>query len=827
MKEIFSKEIELSHNLNSQAERFQHFTSILRSILQAAMICSSEIAMRMTSMSEDDPRVNDFAQRFHQPSDGLPIEALDVLIPIIRSNVSKKYMTGWFEKSADFPDLEPLAPKLIKWVEFRNKRSAHGVVDLRDIETWCETLESLARDCLSVFSPFLPKVEVDDTLLVEVGDTQITLETPLVFNKSALVINKVVCRKSIWKMQCQYLSWSNAADLTLDLGQKNIFSSGHASDEKFRLSEIDFIATKKSIINNIPVRQTNTFVGRTKEIAKLQKWMKDIDDSRYCLIYGDGGFGKTTLALEFFNRLLDGSLEDLEHLPTLISYYTAKKTKWTEDGLTHFKGISDAVEDSVRELLYFIYPVLGKEWYKVQGEALVDKIVGEFSTLGLNRNDILLILDNTETLATSAKQVEELSEFLMLVGKKIGRVLITSRRREFLPATPVPVDALAEDEAASLMLRLGEEYGARSITQAGEARRRSACRQLSCKPLLIDTLVKYIARSSTGIQDGLDQILKKTSDELLEFLYEDAWLRINELAREVFLVIANIANPIDGDCIGDACREIGIQHTEFQSSLDETYFATITDRGEDYDLEVVDLAREFFRKKLNKYNSNDIDRITGIASKVDRLASDRHSAEEQYKQDRVADAFRSSFAKAAKVAALKRDYPAARENFELAILDEPMNASLRERYASFLLRDMQLPLDAKPVAEKAVELDSKNGDASFTLALILYRLNDIKEGDKAIDNALINGKHKALCALRQAIARYHYARRTPYAKDTSRYLNEAEFLLESFLKHSDTRDMYYRKNQEEAFKYIRLVQALRASISRRDFTSEGAAGSVS
>lgn len=825
MKEIFNTEIELSHRLDTQAERFQHFTSILRSILQAATICSSEIALRMTSVGEDDPRVKEFIQRFHQPSDGLPIEALDVLIPIIRSNVSKKYMAGWFETTADFPDREPLAPKLIKWVEFRNKRPAHGVVDLRDIETWCETLESLARDCLSVFSPFLPKIEADDTLRVEVGDTQLTLETPIAFNRSALVINKVVCRKGIWKMQCQYLSWSNAADLTLDLGQNNIFSSAPGSDEKFRLSDIQLLTEKKSIINNIPVRQTNTFVGRTKEIAKIQKWMKEIDDSRYCLIYGDGGFGKTTLALEFFNRLLDGNIENIDYLPTLISYYTAKKTKWTEDGLTHFKGISDAVEDSVRELLYFIHPVLGKEWYRVQGEALVDKIVGEFSALGLNRNDILLILDNTETLATSAKQVEELSEFLMLVGKKIGRVLITSRRREFLPATPVPVDALAEDEAASLMLRLGEEYGARSIVQASEARRRSACKQLSYKPLLIDTLVKYIARSSSGVQDGLDQILRKTSDELLEFLYEDAWLRINELAREVFLVIVNVVNPIDGDCVGDACREVGIQHTEFQSSLDETYFATITDRGEDYDLEIADLAREFFRKKLNKYTAGEIDRITGIASKIDRLASDRHRAEEEYKQDRVADAFRSSFAKAAKVAALKRDFPAARENFELAILDEPMNASLRERYASFLLREMQLPLDAKPVAEKAVDLDSKNGDAAFTLALILYRLNDIKEGDKAIQNAIKNGKQKALCGLRQAMARYHYARRTPYARDTGRFLNEAEFLLESFLKHCDIKDSYYKKNQEEAFKYIRLVQSLRASISRRDFTSEGAAGS--
>ncbi|WP_155628436.1 AAA family ATPase [Burkholderia territorii] len=827
MKEIYLAEIEVAAKLGSKAERFQYFTSILRSMLQAAAIFSFEIVNRLTPASEDDPRLGQLIQRFHQPSDGLPLEALDVLIPIIRSYVSKTFMNGWFEKGFTSSDGQALAVDLLKFVEFRNKRPAHGVLDQNDIDTWCEKLESLTNNCLKVFSPHLPKSERDGGLRTNVGDAQLVVETPLICNGAALVINKITCRKGIWRMHCQYLSWINAAELTLDIGEYNLFSSTKKPNEKFTVSDIFFDSGKESVINNIPVRQTNTFVGRTKEIKKLEVWLDDIEDSRYCLIYGDGGFGKTTLALEFFNRLLDGTLGRPKHLPTLISYYTAKKTKWTEDGLTHFKGISDAMEDSVRELLYFIYPVLEKEWHTKDGVALIDKIAGEFSTLGLTRNDILLILDNTETLATSAKQVEELSEFLALVGKKIGRVVVTSRRREFLPATPIAIDALGEDEAASLILKLAEEYGAKSIVQAGESRRRNACKQLSYKPLLIDTLVKYIARSSSGIQDGLDQILKKTSDELLEFLYEDAWLRINELAREVFLVIIGVTNPIDGRCVGEACREIGIQHTEFQSSLDETYFATITDRGENYDLEIADLAKEFFRKKLKKYSTDDIDRLSAIASKIDKQVSDRQRAEQEYKLDRVADAYRSSLAKAAKVATLKGDFQGAKENFELAILEEPMNAALRERYASFLMRECQAPLEARPVAEKATELDPKSADAAFTLGLICYRLDDIKEGDKAIEVARDNGKHDALCALRKAIARYHSARRAPYARETNRFLKEAEFFLEFYLKHADTKDMYYRKNKEEAYRYLELVRSLRASINRRDFLSQDAAGAAS
>jgi hypothetical protein len=823
MRKIYSKEIIFAGRLESKAERFQYFTSILRSILQSATVCSFEIVIKMTPAGDEDPRVADLIQRFRQPSDGLPLEALDILIPIVRSYVSKTFMTGWFEKGFISSNDEGLASNLMQFIEFRNKRPAHGVLDQNDIKSWCEKLELLAKDCLEIFSPHLPDVENNGSLKVSVGDLQLTLETPLVFNNSALVINKINSRKAIWRMYCQCLSWENASEITLDVGEHNLFSSVKKPLDKFVATDVIFDLNKVSIINNIPVRQTNTFVGRAKEIKKLAVWLDDTEDSRYCLIYGDGGFGKTTLTLEFFNKLLDGSLSQPKYLPTLISYYTAKKTKWTENGLTHFKGISDAMEDSVRELLYFIYPVLGKEWYKVSGLSLVDKIAGEMSTMGLTRNDVLLILDNTETLATSAKQVEELSDFLTLVGKKIGRVVVTSRRREFLPATPISIDALEEDEAASLILKLAEEYGAKSIMQASESRRRSTCKQLSYKPLLIDTLVKYIARSNSGIQEGLDQILRKTSDELLEFLYEDAWLRINELAREVFMVIINVTNPLDGRCIGDTCREIGIQHTEFQSSLDETYFATITDRGENYDLEIAELAKEFFRKKVGKYSSGDLDRLSAIALKIDKQASDRHKAEEEYKLDRVADAYRSSMAKSAKVAALKGDFKDAQEFFELAILEEPMNAALRERFASFLMRDLQSPLLAKPVAEKAMELDPKSADAAFTLALICFRLDNVKAGDKAIEIARKNGKYDALCALQQAIARYHSGRRAPYARDTNKFLKEAEFFLEYFLKHGDTKDMYYRKNKEETYKYLRLVQGLRASINRRDFQAQNAA----
>ncbi|CAB3810210.1 hypothetical protein LMG28614_07229 [Paraburkholderia ultramafica] len=820
MYKIYEAQLHEATFSQSDSQKLSYLSSVMRSLLQSLALSTFEIALRMTPAKDDNTVIRGLLDRFAQPADGLPLEALDVLIPIVRSNVAKTYMVGWFEKSAHSD--HPIVSQLLEWIEFRNRKPAHGVLDAKTTAHWADRLDKLIRCVLTAFSSALPKVQHDGTPTLDVAGSPLPLSTLLVVSGHAIVISKVVSRKGIWKIHGQLLSWTDAREITLDLGSANIFAVDDTPVEKFRLAELTVSEKSTSIFHNVPVRQTDTFVGRKKELDKLEKWIEDVVDSRMCLVHGDGGFGKTTLALQFFNNLIEGKLADSVTLPSVICFYTAKKTRWTDDGLVHFKGISDAMEDGVRELLYLFYPVLGKEWYKASGDALIDKIEGEFVRQGFSRNDVLLIIDNTETLATSQLDAEELGDFLTMVGKKLGRVVITSRRRELLNATPISVSSLSEDEALLLVQRLGSEYKAQAILQAGEPRLRAACKQLMYKPLLIDTLVRYIARSSTGLQNGLDQILKKTNDQLLEFLYEDAWVRMNELVREVFMVLVSLASPINGKCIGDACTEVGVQHTEFQGSLDETYFASVIDHGETYDLEIVDLAKEFFRQKKHRAPEATRERLDNIAFMVDKLETDRRKIEMQYKQDRVADGFRSEFAKAAKIAGMKHDYKTAGENFELALLDEPFNASLRERYASFLFRTLNRSQVARDHALEATRLDPQNGDAWLTFGLIEYKLRNLIGGDEAVDKAAQNGKSESLCLLQKAIARYHHVRREPYSKAAMRMLKEAETMIERGIRLADPKDFYYRKNVQTSDKYLGLIQSLISQINRRTITSENA-----
>ncbi|WP_267269808.1 tetratricopeptide repeat protein [Pseudomonas protegens] len=810
MKKIYQAQLKQASTLKSESDKLLHLTSIIRSLLQTVAITSLEIIRELTPFTECDVDIDYYTQRLTHPSDGLPIEILDQAIPIIRSFVQADYMNGWFEKT----EHPPFSKELLLWVEFRNKRSSHGVLDEKEINFWSTQINHLITRALIIFDDALPEADTLERLTLK--EKNLTFDTPLVRNNHAIVIIEVFSRKGVWKLKGQILSWTAAKEFTIDLSNNNIFIPQRTSQlSRFLLKDIEHNNKKISLFHNIPIRQTNTFEGRKKELSTLKEWLEDSEDSRFCLIFGDGGFGKTTLALEFLNTLLDGDLETSAELPSIISFHTAKMTKWTDNGITHFKGISNAMEDCVRELMYCLYPVLGKDWYKIEGTALIDKAATELKEQGFCRDDILLVLDNTETLATAHHEIEELADFFKKVGKRIGRVIITSRRREFLPATPIQVSELPEEEALRLIKRLGSEYRATALNDAGDSRLKKVCKKLSSKPLLIDALVKYIARSNCSIDSALDQMLRKSNDELLEFLYEDAWQRMSESQKEVFLVVVSVACPLDGFAIGIACQEVGIQHAIFQSGLDETYFATQTSYENTYELEIVELARRFFLHKLSRTNDEEKEKIKLYARKVDQHAIEREKIEREYKSDRVADAFRSEYAKAAKIATDKGDLSEAIAMFNLAVQAEPLNAALHDRYAFFLLNRTNDIIQAKFYAEKATKYDSNSPDAHLTLALIHYKEGNIKSGDIAIELAKKNGKPESLCLLRMAIARYHFAKNQANPKEATTNIDDALVLLRRAQKIISPSEKYYKKNSNEIIKYQTMSQKLLHSLKSR------------
>ncbi|WP_233979662.1 hypothetical protein [Pectobacterium versatile] len=784
--------------MNNNSERLLYLTSVLRSLLQTSVISSFEIANNLTPRDEVD--LLELTDRFCKPSDGLPLQIIDTLVPIIRGYAAKDFLHGWFESAKEIET--PLSKQLLNWVEFRNKRSGHGVLDTKKTNEWSEKTANIIKACLIVFSDILPEVSNDGggiLPLKKFSETKITI--PIYYKNNAIVILAIIVRKGTWKLKGQLLSCENADEFTVNLEGTNIFNNdGIKSISKYDL--VDIVSNNKnySFFHNIPVRQTDIFEGRKTELKLLQEWIDD-EDSRYCLVFGDGGYGKTTLVLEMMNLFLESQYDFNEPLPTIISYHTAKLTRWTDQGLVHLTGALPVMDECLRELVRCFYPVLSQDWYTVSGRQLVDKTVSVLKENKLTRNDVLLIIDNTETLATNAQEVKDLGAFFKTIGKLIGRVIITSRRREFIEATPIAIEGLSEIEGVTLMKRLADEFSARPILQAGEAKLRKVSAQLMHKPILLEALVKYVARGSHGIDIAMDTVFKKSNEDLLEFLYEDAWQRMNQLQKEMFLTLIHLSSPLNQNTISRTCQEIGIQHTEFQEGLEETHFAVLTDYGRTYTIELVDLSKRFFFQQFGKLSLNDKQKLKNIAESVDSYAAAREIIEKEYKTDRIAEAFRCEYAKAAKVYVDKGDVSNAISMYELAIEEDPVNSSLHDRFSWFLLNKTTDYEYAKKISEKSVELDKNNCDAIVGLALVHYRLGNIIDGDKYIDQAQEAGRSLSFCMLRKAIARYYQANEEEAIDRKIQLLETTLDLLEQAeRKHTNGRG-YDAKNKKDIQRY--------------------------
>lgn len=802
MKNIYKKHLDISVGMKNDSERLTYLTSVLRSLLQAAVISTFEITKSLTPSDEVD--LSELVNRFCNPSDGLPLQIIDELTPIIRGYFLKDYFLGWFEVTGKIKS--PLSKQLISWVAFRNKRPGHGVLDSKNAHEWSTKTQSLIKDCLIVFSDVLPEISGEGELLPLKKFEGLQIKTPIYRNNKAIVILGVIVRKGIWKLKGQLLSQEEADDFTVILGEDNIFNSyGIRPIGEYKLTDIISKNKNHSVFHNIPVRQTDTFEGRKVELKQLQEWIDD-EDSRYCLIYGDGGYGKTTLVLEMLNLFLESQYDFNEPLPSIISYHTAKMTRWTEEGLIYLTGMPPVMDECLRELIRCIHPVLGAEWYSISGRQLIDKTVGVLRDNKFTRDDILLIIDNTETLATSPQEVKDLGAFFKTVGKLIGRVIITSRRREFIEATPIVIEGLSEIEGVNLMRRLADEFSARPIQQAGEAKLRKISVQLMHKPILLEALVKYVARGASGIDAAIETVFKKSNEDLLEFLYEDAWQRMSHLQKEVFLTLIHVSSPLDQNTISRTCQEIGIQHTEFQGGLEETHFAVLTDYGRTYTIELVDLSKRFFLQQFGKLENTEKARLKAIASSVDNYAAEREKIDKEYKTDRVAEAFRSEYAKAAKVYADKGDISNAIEMYELAIEDDPINSSLHDRYSWLLLNKTTNFEYARIISEKAVTLDENNCDAIVGLALVYYRLGNISEGDKYIDRAGQVGRSFSFCQLRKAIARYYQSKNEGVVDKEIGLLESSLELLEQAEKNNSRSNGYDAKNQRDIQRYLDLTR---------------------
>lgn len=546
MRTIYKRQVDGLKDIPDPGHRFNYTFAIERSILQCAALAALEYFAR-AFRGLATYNVVELAREMLSPGDSTPIDTLDRLIPLFRQSGWSACANGWFEP---FPldarllisaqqNYTPLVRTLGEWVRFRNDRSGHGVADAQTIASKLEWLEGVATSTLQVLNDLIPIATSDgQALAISAPEGEISIESLKIITGKAIVIRRINKTSDSWKLRYQTLDQETSSEGYYLLPNSTPLLTLQAGlGLRYGQRSVAFTDSIWRPLVLLPDRQTTVFEGRSEERMGLLDWYDDLD-SRACLVFGDGGVGKTTLVLEFLNDILDIPQRDHRFRPDIICFYSAKLTRWTENGVEHFRGRAPAIADAVRDIIRAIEDVLERSWFSYDPEPLVDRAATLLSEIGLNRNSVLLVLDNTETLAQRPGEEKGIARLIARVASKVARVLITSRRRELIEARPIEVLSMDEETGLKLLRRLADEYEAKPLTLAGDSRLRRISRDLEGKPLLLNVLARYIGHTKLSIDTAHTKVLRDAKAGLSEFLYEDAWRRISTEQQNVFMALA-------------------------------------------------------------------------------------------------------------------------------------------------------------------------------------------------------------------------------------------------------------------------------------------------
>ena len=550
-------------------------------------------------------------------------------------------------------------------------------------------------------------------------------------------------------------------------------------------------------------RLTDTFAGRSAELDRLREWTDD-QDSRTCLVYGDGGLGKTTLVVEFLHRWL-GSDVATEWKPTCVIFYTAKRWRWGLDGLEVLKPGRPHMLDLIAQvhcLLFSYYPAI--DWYKLDASAAIQKLSDKVrNELKLTRDDILIVVDNAETLIESEQDREQLGKEVKELGRRLARVIVTSRRREYVEATPIELSALSYVEGANLLRERGKRLRLRAIGSASDAQLLDAVKQLECRPLVLDALLRAMADPSTNtLAKAIQRVNQMLSKDLGNFLFDDAWQRLDRELKHLLLLMTRVADVHDSTLFRICSDLVGLPVGRAETALEESGgIASVSHRDGEWQIQ---FSGNFLKFAQSRSVATPDGRTLPEQGDVDK-AKARYGEfmrnTRSFIGDRIPQAFRHPLARAARQAAQTGQIDEAKKYYEQAVLEDANNGWLFDRYAIFLHQSLRNSESALGRAQRATELLPNEGEVWFTRGMLEARLGMRTRFEDSLAKAESRGTTRVRCALQLA---WGYTRaRPPQLSLIKQQLDSAR------VANSGSR--YEMKNLEE----IARIEARLSELERR------------
>ncbi|GAF55082.1 hypothetical protein JCM18901_700 [Psychrobacter sp. JCM 18901] len=125
-------------------------------------------------------------------------------------------------------------------------------------------------------------------------------------------------------------------------------------------------------------------------------------------------------------------------------------------GLESLTNNNLGVADVALHIAQLLEVKLDSSWYQKDADTIIRKLKSLLEKEKIKKNEHLIILDNTETMAENDEDIINLGKQINLLSRYAGRVILTSRRTERLEARPIETSKWSDEEGAEYIQKKRE-----------------------------------------------------------------------------------------------------------------------------------------------------------------------------------------------------------------------------------------------------------------------------------------------------------------------------------------------------------------------------------